>query len=144
MYLKKCSTSIQPQIALSHFSSRPRSQKSRFCPLPVLLGASTHVRVGYTEWDTSRFCFSVHVQLRPDRIIALPSLACWAGGLSWPSALLFQAWLTRGALSAPAGVGEQEPSSSNARQVVPPGWASPQLRFVSSLRRRCKGTQGIS
>lgn len=61
-------------------STRPRSQKSRICPLPVPVVASMHVHVGYIEWDRWRFCFPVHVQLRPDSIIAPQSLACWGGG----------------------------------------------------------------
>lgn len=79
MCSEKCtsSTSVPPQIALSHFSTRPRSQESRFCPLPVLMVASMHVHVGYIEWERWTFCFSVHVQLRASRIIALRSLACW-------------------------------------------------------------------
>lgn len=133
------STSIPPQIALSHFSTRPRSQESRFCPLPVLMVASMHVHVGYIEWERWSFCFSVHVQLRADRIIALRSLACWGALVALSTSLSGLAYPRRTvSINRGGGAGAhlfQSPPSCST-------WVCfPQLHseFVSSLRRRYKG-----
>lgn len=122
---------IWPRAVLSHVSTRPRSQKSSICLLPVPVVASMHVHVGYIEWDRWRFCFPVHVQLRPDSIIAPQSLACWRGEalVALSTSLSGLAYPQR-TVSISQGGGGPEPTSSKARQVVPTWACFPEFHSV--------------